>query len=211
MFKKTRLIPAVKPAAPTIAPLVVAPIPEKRPMSLNQLGEKDTQPLFHRFVMAANAAAVGRTRLPIFNTTKNLNPETTNLEVASAMPNTSRFTTAGIEIRVNPNTTPAALAMFIAHTRLAINVGAKNYEKLNQPTVMFAGLGGVKNITGLDFAAGTPQGLYTFNPGEEIVFQESQTFDARFEVDPAGFVLGAADVLDVVIVLKGQKQAVVAL
>lgn len=214
MFKRTRVIPkaAGKAAStPTPAAAVVAIPQEKRPMSLNQVGEKDTQPLFHRLVLAAATNVAGRSRIRIFDKAQNINPELTNLEVAGAMPNTSRFTCAGVEIRVNPNTTAAALAMFIARTRLTLNVGAKNYEKLNQPTVMFPGIAAVKGVAGVDFTASDAKGIYTFNPGEEVVLQESQTFDAGFEVDPAGFILGAGDLLDIVVVLKGQKQSVVAL
>ncbi|MDP1832632.1 MAG: hypothetical protein Q8K67_11280 [Geothrix sp.] len=213
MFKRTRIVPQARKAAPmpTQAVIVAAPPQEKRPMSLNQLGEKDTQPLFHRLVLAAGTVVAGRARIHIFNKAKNVNPELTNLEVAGAMPNTSRFTLAGIEIRVNPNTTSAALAMFLKATRMTLSVGAKNYEKLNQPSVMFPGLSAVKGVAGLDFTAVHAKGLYIFNPGEEVILQESQTFDAGFEVDPTGFILGAGDLLDIVIVYKGQKQAVVAL
>jgi len=215
MFGRTRITPKAKranPATPaTPAAPVVAPLPEPKPMPLDNIGEKDTQPLFFRLTQAANAAQAGNSKVALFNVTRTTNPDKTNLEVANGMPNTSRFICSGVEIRVNPNTTAAALAMFIAHTRLVLNVGAKGYEKINQPTVMFPGLGGVRNVTGLDFSTPDVRGLHTFNPGEEVKLQESQTFDMRFEVDATGYILGAGDVLDIVVVLKGQKQSQVAL
>ncbi|WP_257303402.1 hypothetical protein [Geothrix campi] len=199
-------------ATPATAAAPVATSPQEiRTMALDNIGEKDTQPLFFRLTQAANAAQAGNSKVPLFNVTRTTNPDKTNLEVANGMPNTSRFIVSGVEIRVNPNTTAAALAMFIAHTRLVLNVGAKGYEKLNQPTILFPGLGGVRNITGLDFSTSDVRGLHTFNPGEEVKLQESQTFDMRFEVDATGYTLGAADVLDVVVILKGQKQSQVAL
>lgn len=201
-----KLIPAVAPAG-------AAPVQYRTPMAVPQVlasaPEKDTQPLWFRVIMAGATAIAGNARTYIFNKQKNTDPDLTNLEVAGQMPNTSEYKVSAIEIRPNANCTAPALNAFLANHRLKIEVGAKNFEKLNQPAVMFAP---GANVAGLGFAESVPHGLYRFNPGEEIYLQASQTFNVYFEADRDGGVLGAAaDLLDCIVVLHGQKAGKVAL
>lgn len=201
-----RLIPTATPGAPAPA---FQRMPMAAPQVLTNVPEKDTQPLWFRMIMAGATVIAGNARTFIFNKAKNTDPDLTNLEVAGQMPNTSEYKVSAIEIRPNGNCTAAALNSLLANHRLKIEVGAKNFEKLNQPAVMFAPSA---NVAGLGFSESVPHGLYRFNPGEEIYFQASQTFNVYFEADRDGATLGVlADLLDVIIVLHGQKVAKVAL
>lgn len=179
------------------------------PQTLSNVPEKDTQPLWFRVIMAGATVIAGNARIFAFNKAKNTDPDLTNLEVAGQMPASSEYKISAIEIRPNANCTAPALAAFLASARLKVEVGAKNFEKVNQPAVMFPSL---SNVASLSHAAGTPQGLFRFNPGEELYFQASQTFNVYFEADRDGMTLGAAqDLLDFVLVFHGQKAAKVAL
>lgn len=179
------------------------------PQVLNNAPEKDTQPLWFRLIMAGATVIAGNARTFIFNKQKNTDPDLTNLEVAGQMPNTSEYKVSAIEIRPNANCTAAALNAFLANHRMKIEVGAKNFEKLNQPCVMFAP---GANVASLGFSESVPHGLYRFNPGEEIYLQASQTFNVYFEADRDGANLGVGtDLLDCIVVLHGQKAGKVAL
>ena len=202
------------PVSPTSAPAPVrVAVPQEsymaQPQALNTVPEKDTQPLWFRLVLPGATVIGANARTYLFNKQKNTDPDLTNLEVAGQMPNTSEYKVAAIEIRPNGSCTAPALNAFLNHHVLKIEVGAKNFEKVNQPAVMFASLA---NIAGLNSNASVGQGLYRFNNGEELYLQASQTFNVYFLADRTGATLGAAqDLLDCVVVLHGQKAAKVAL
>lgn len=179
------------------------------PQVLNNVPEADTQPLWFRLIMAGATVIAGNTRTYVFNRAKNTDPDLTNLEVAGQMPNTSEYKVAAIEIRPNASCTQAALNAFLANHRFKVEVGAKNFEKINQPCVMFPSLA---DVAGLHAEASVQHGLYLLKPGEELYLQASQTFNVYFEADRDGGVLGVvADLLDVIIVFHGQKVSKVAL
>lgn len=176
---------------------------------LTNVPEKDTQPLFFRAIIPGNTVIAGNTRTYIFNKAKNTDPDLTNLEVAGQMPATSEYKASAIEIRPNANCTAPALAAFLANHRLKVEVGAKNFEKVNQPCVLFPSMA---NVSSLNDSATNPHGLYKFNLGEELYLQASQTFNIYFEADRDGATIGGVgDLLDVIVILHGQKSAKVAL
>ena len=201
------------PVSPSGAPVRASFPPQEsymaQPQALNTVPEKDTQPIWFRLVLAGATVIGANARTYIFNKQKNTDPDLTNREVAGQMPNTSEYKVAAIEIRPNGSCTQAALDAFLNHHVLKVEVGAKNFEKVNQPAVMFSSLA---NIAGLGANATVGQGLYRFNPGEELYLQASQTFNVYFLADRTGATLGvAADLLDCIVVFHGQKAAKVAL
>lgn len=189
-------------------PISIPEIPTVSTEALKTIVERDTQPLWHRLQLSAGQVP-GNSRIQLFHLQKNQYPHLTNLEVGGQMPETGEFLIAGIEIRVLPTCDPAALAAFIRSCRLVAKQGAKGFEKVNQPVVMFPGLAKVnaEAAAGPEFSTAVPGGLYVFNPGEEILLAKSQTFDFAFEVDPTGFTIAADKTLDMVVVLKGQKRS----
>jgi hypothetical protein len=202
-------LPTTAPAPVRVPPQKVAYMTPNTAQALNAVPETDTQPLWFRLVLPGATVIGANARTYIFNKQKNTDPDLTNLEVAGQMPNTSEYKVAAIEIRPNGSCTSAALNAFLNHHVLKIEVGAKNFEKVNQPAVMFASLA---NIAGLNNNASVQQGLYRFNNGEELYLQASQTFNVYFLADRAGATLGTtSDLLDCIVVLHGQKAAKVAL
>lgn len=180
-----------------------------QPSILNNLPEADTQPLWYRVIIPGATVIAGNARTYIFNKQKNTDPDLTNLEVAGQMPNTSQFKVAAIEFRPSPLCTAPALNSFLTNHRFKVEVGAKNFEKVNQPCVLFPSMA---NLGGLNNNATAQHGLYIFKPGEEIDLQPSQTFNVYFEADRDGGTIGAAaDLLDLVVIFWGQKLAKVAL
>ena len=204
-----KLIPVLP--VTTAAPRVAVPqeaYPMAAPQVLNSMPEKDTQPLWFRLVLPGATVIGANARTYIFNKQKNTDPDLTNLEVAGQMPNTSEYKVTAIEIRPNGSCTSPALLPFLNHHVLKVEVGAKNFEKVNQPAAMFASM---SNVGGLNNNATVPLGLYRFNQGEELYLQASQTFNVYFLADRTGATLGAAaDLLDCIIVFHGQKAAKVA-
>ncbi|HEU4951531.1 MAG TPA: hypothetical protein VFT46_06250 [Holophagaceae bacterium] len=195
------------PGAKTPIRMEARPMPA--PSILNNVPETDTQPLWFRLVLPGATVLAANARTFVFNKQKNTDPDLTNLEVAGQMPNTSEYRVSAIELRPNANCTSPALDAFLANHRLKIEVGAKNFEKVNQPCGLFPSMA---QVAGLNGQASIQHGLYRFNPGEELYLQASQTFNVYFEADRDGATLGAAaDLLDLLVVFWGQKSAKVAL
>jgi hypothetical protein len=182
-------------------------MPPKETRMINAQTEKSGQPLWHRLVLE-NTAVAGNSRIRVFDKSANTDPHLTNLEQGGAMPATSRFVAVAIEIRPRPTCTPSALQKFLGRCRLVADIGAIRKEVVNQPATMFASPVSV-GVAGLDFRAGIEQGLYRLGETDQIALLESQPFNFRFEVDAAGFALAAGEVLDVDVILKGGKSAVV--
>ena len=213
MFPRKRTTPATTTAAPAVvAPITTAapaaPIVKKKPMTQlkNQFGEVDTQPLWYRLKVAANTAKAGGTATQCFDVKRNQAPHLTNLEEIGAMPNSAEFHVSAIEIVPNANCSAAALKAFLANNRLLMTVGTKNFERVNQPAVIFHSAGTVADST-LDNAARIGAGLYTFKAGEEVHLDPNQPFDLRFVADDDGWATGAGEVLDVFVLLRGQKRS----
>ncbi|HJV39998.1 MAG TPA: hypothetical protein VJ549_00515 [Geothrix sp.] len=192
----------------------VATIPDVRArlaqaQTIDSAPERDTQPLWFRTIIAGATVITGNARTYIFNKQKNTDPDLTNLELAGAMPTTSGYKVTGIELRPNANCSAPALAAFLANHRLKIEVGAKNFEKVNQPCVMFPSLSSVASLGNSTAFSG---GAYLFNPSEEIKLQPGQTFNVYFEADRDGAIIGGAgDVLDLIVSFRGQKIGTLAL
>lgn len=206
-----RLIPTTQPPIHPAA-IAAARSQEARTMAatsvLNSLPEVDTQPLWHRLILPGATVIAGNARTFCFNKQKNNDPDLTNLELAGQMPNTSEYKVTAIELRPNASCTAAALNAFLANHRLVIEVGAKGFEKVNQPAALFPAMAQVAALNG---QASIQHGLFKFQGGEELYLQASQTFNVYFVADRDGATLGVgADLLDLNVIFWGQKTSKVA-
>ena len=180
-------------------------------MPTKQLKDLDAQPIWSRLFIDPGVGGIAfsaNASIRVFDKDQNTNPDLTNLEVAGGMPATSQFTVAAIEIRPRPTCSPAALAKFLGHTKFRVDVGAKRYERVNQPSTMFPAVITV-GVSGLEFTARNENGLYKLGANDQIELSNSQPFNSRFEVDSQGFTLLDAEILDIDVIFKGVKQAVV--
>lgn len=187
-------------AATVAAPVYMPPQSQK----LKNFTEVDTQPLFWRAKIAAGTIA-GLTRIDAFTAKRNSAPHLTNSEEIQAMPSTSAYSVASVELVPNGNCDPGDFRAMLASCRLVIEVGTKGMEKLNQPCAFLAS----SVHTGVDNTASVRAGLYTFNPGEEIAFDPDQPFRVYLQADDAGFKVTTS--LDFFIKLRGQKRSKVSL
>lgn len=200
------------PALPAITPIPTLPVPqapilEHKPM--NEAKQFDASPLWSRLFIdppVGGTTFSANSAVRVFDKDQNTNPDLTNLELAGAMPATSKFTIVAIEIRPRPTCSAAALAKFLGHTKLKLNVGAKQFEVVNQPSTMFPSVITL-GVAGLEFTARNESGLYKLGESNQIKLEQSQPFNCRFEVDTQGFQLADAEVLDLDVIFKGVKEA----
>jgi hypothetical protein len=208
---KRRMTPSAAPAAslPPGANAAVPTLPPQR-KKMNQIksqfGEVDTQPLWFRLKVAENTAVAAGVSLDTFTTKKNQNPHLTNLEEIGAMPNSAEFFVSAVEVVPNTSCNLVALQKFLAHARLVLEIGTKNFERINQPAVLFHSAGITPGV-GLDNSARIGAGLYTIKAGEEIHLAPDQPFRLRFVADADGIALGAGEFLDCYVILRGQKRS----
>lgn len=203
MFPRRRLTPRLPAAAPAAA----FPIPalQEKPMALvatknSQYQDVDTQPLWFRARVAGNQTLGARTSLDLFTARKNASPHLTNAEEAGSMPNSAEFFISGLELVKQPTMAQAAFDKLLANGRLVLEVGTKNFEKVNQPAALFAGVDSV-------VATSIKRKLYLLKPGEEIHLAADQPYRVRLEMDDDGMALALGEDLDFLCLLHGQKRS----
>jgi hypothetical protein len=167
----------------------------------SQFRDVDTQPLWFRARVPGNQALAGNTSIDLFTQKKNQAPHLTNLEEVGAMPNSAEFFVAAVELVKQPGMVQSAFEKLLATSRLILEVGTKNFERVNQPAALFLAAGGIGNV------ATIRQGLYTLKMGEEIHLAADQPFRLRLGLDDHGLTLAAGEDLDFLCILRGQKRS----